>query len=267
MIASSGTSITLRRLIALLALLLVCVAGAALDVPPYDKAHPHVTDLTGTLRADQLAALEAKMADIEKTDGTQVAVLMIPSLKDDDLFDFSQRAAQKWGIGQKGKNNGILFLIAKDDKKMRIHVGYGLEGRLTDALSDQILRHDVRPGFRNGDYYAGISAGVTAIDKAIRGEYKAEPEKNQNSAATAMLLLFLFLFIMFALSRRSGGGPGGLRGGRGPGDIFGAGLPGWGTGGWTAGTGDFGGGGSGGGGGFGGFGGGSFGGGGASGSW
>jgi uncharacterized protein len=241
---------------ALLFFLLQPICAHALDVPAYDPKHQEVTDLTGTLQPTQIAALAAKLHSLQVTDGTQIAVLMIHTLRGDDLFDFAQRVATQWRIGQKKTDNGILFLIVKDDHKSRIQVGYGLEGRLTDALSSRILRNEVQPEFRAERYYEGIDRAVSAIIKAMKGEYTAPGSTaGQRGGGEIGFWILLTILIIFWMISMFAGRRGRRR--RGFGGFF---YPGYGGGGWTSGGGSSGGGG-------GGFGGGSFGGGGASGDW
>jgi len=203
--------------------------------------------------------IEDRLARFEDTTSTQIAVLIIPTLGGEELKDYSLRVAEKNKIGRQGRNNGVLFLIVTDDKKMRIEVGYGLEGALPDALCDQILRHEVRPRFLDNDYYGGVLAGVEAIMKATKGEYKADERKERDNVSwvpilVLVLVFFGFIFVSSLINRF-------IRGGRYIGSSRG-----WhSTGGWSGGWGGGGGWSSGGGGWSGG--GGSFGGGGASGSW
>jgi uncharacterized protein len=220
----------------------------------------HVTDLTGTLSAQQVAMLDAKLRSFEDSTSNQIVVLMIPTLGSASLEDFTMRVAEANRIGVKGRDNGALLFIAKDDRRVRIEVGYGLEGALPDITSGQIIRNELGPHFRNGEYYEGIDAAVDAMMAATRGEYKAEKKKKEDSPL-GIMPLFIILLIVFMIIRNSFGGPRGMLGGRrsswGGGPFFGGG---------GFGGGGFGGGGFGGGGGFSG-GGGSFGGGGASGRW
>ena len=122
--------------------------------------------------------LDEFLLDEEKKTSNQIVVLTVPSLDGDDDRRLRRSTCSKPGkLGQKGKDNGVLVVAAIKDRKMRIEVGYGLEGVLTDALSSQIIRNEIAPQFKAGDYGGGLLAGVTAIDKAIRGEYKADPRK------------------------------------------------------------------------------------------
>lgn len=141
----------------------------ALDVPPKPQGIP-VVDSTNTLNDQQKQALAATIDGERKATGNQIAVLMIPSLDGEALEDYSLRVARGWGIGQKDRNSGVLLLVAKNDRKLRIEVGYGLEGALTDARSSQIIRNRITPEFKAGKYYEGIAAGLDGIVKAIHDE-------------------------------------------------------------------------------------------------
>jgi uncharacterized protein len=249
-----------RRILAAaltVALLTVLAFGQEPAVPTLMR---HVTDLTGTLSAQQVAMLDAKLRAFEDSTSNQIVVLMIPTLGSASLEDFTLRVAEANRIGVKGRDNGALLFIAKDDRRVRIEVGYGLEGALPDITSGQIIRNELGPHFRNGEYYEGINAAVDAMMAATKGEYKAEKKKKEDSPL-GIMPLFIILLIVFMIIRNSFRGPGGMSGGRrsywGGGPFFGGG---------GFGGGGFGGGGFGGGGGFSG-GGGSFGGGGASGRW
>jgi uncharacterized protein len=224
----------------------------------------YVVDETGTLTQTELNSLLKKLEDFDKQTSTQIVVYMIASLNGETIEDVSYKIAEKNKIGKKGKDNGVLVLIAKNDRKMRIEVGYGLEGVLTDAYTTQIRTKEMNPSFQAGKFYEGINKGVDAIISVSKGEYKADNKKKNNDGSGLMCLGFpifiiiIFGFIFFSifmsiLRRIFGWGGGHYTGGSG-----------WG-GGFFGGGGSFGGGG----GGFGGFsgGGGSFGGGGSSGSW
>ena len=148
---------------------------AALQVPPAPTDIP-IVDQTGTLTQIQLSSLAEKIAQQRQKSSNEIAVLMIPSLEGDSLEDYSIRVARSWGIGT-NNNNGVLLLISKDDRKLRIEVGYGLEGTLTDAKSSQIIRDIIAPEFKQGNYLRGISAGLTAINSTIENEYNPPPKK------------------------------------------------------------------------------------------
>jgi len=231
---------------------------------------PHLTkfatDLTGTLSQPELDELNRALFNFQDSTSNQVIFLMISSLDGNALESYSFEVASKNNVGQKERNNGILFLVVKDEKKMRIEVGYGLEGALPDALASSILRNEVRPYFKSGDYFQGISAGVNSIIAATKGEYKADPAKEKRKKERGGLPFGFLAFIGLILFFKAifGRGRGGRGGGIGTGIFLGGlgggfgGRSGGGFGGFSGGSGSFGG--------FSG-GGGSFGGGGASGGW
>jgi uncharacterized protein len=226
----------------------------------------YVVDETGTLSQSELNSLLKKLENFDKETSTQVVVYMIASLNGETIEDVSYKIAEKNRIGKKGKDNGVLVLIAKNDRKLRIEVGYGLEGVLTDAYTTQIRTREMNPSFKTGNFYEGINKGVDAIIAVSKGEYKTDKKKKDDGSGLMCLgfpifILIIFGFIFFSLfmsiiRRIFGWGGRHYTGGSG-----------WGGGGFFGGGGSFGGGSS--GGGFGGFsgGGGSFGGGGSSGSW
>jgi len=234
---------------------------AQIDYPVIEN---YATDLTGTLSSSELSELNTALKSFDDSTSNQIIFLMIPSLEGGSLEDFTVQTALKNKIGSKKNNNGVLFFVSKEDRKMRIEVGYGLEGPLPDALASSILRNEVKPFFRQDDYYSGIVAGLNAIIAATRGEYKADKkDKNGKGKSFPFFFIAMLIFIIFSIFRRGGGSGGGgsllpwiILGSMGSGSRRGGDWGGFG-------------GGGGGSGGFGGFsgGGGSFGGGGSSGSW
>jgi uncharacterized protein len=231
----------------------------ALEVPPL---RGRVNDYAGVMSQDQVRTLESQLAQFEQETGHQIAVLTIPTLDGEDIEGFSIRVAESWKIGKKGFDNGVILLVAVKDRKLRLEVGYGLEGVLPDAIADRIIREYIVPRFRAQDYAGGVIAGIDAVQKVIKQEPLPESARKPNPAPQSdfnSLAMFAIAFVIFALmafssGRRSRNQMWSGRGRRYP-PIF------WGGGGF--GGGGFGGGS---GGGFSG-GGGGFGGGGASGSW
>ncbi len=159
------------RLIVFLGMMLIAASAWALDVPPLTG---RVVDLAHVLPADVAASLTRDLEAHETKTSNQVAVLILPSLEGEPLESFSHRVGTTWKLGQKGTENGVLLLIALRERKVRIEVGYGLEGTLTDLRSAHIIRQEIVPRFRNGDLPGGITAGVQAILGTIEGTYKAE---------------------------------------------------------------------------------------------
>jgi uncharacterized protein len=193
-----------RALAALAFVALTGVAGAVAWDPPSEGLQPvpalgaRVTDLTGTLSAAEREALEAKLADWEAKTTNQLAVLIVPTTKPETIEQYSLRVAEAWKIGQKGKDNGALFLIAKNDKQMRIEVGYGLEGELTDVASRRIIGDTVAPLFSQGQFAAGINAGVDRIFAVVGGTDSApqrEPRRARSSGRFDIGTIALILLV------------------------------------------------------------------------
>jgi uncharacterized protein len=290
----------LRRLQRLWLMLAMALLSPALlhaaDAVP--KLARHVTDLTGTLTAQQVDQLDAQLVELEKAKGAQLTVLMVASTAEQDIDSYSLAVAEANKVGRKGVDDGVLLLVAKNDRRVRIEVGYGLEGAIPDAATARIIREYIAPKFRSNDYFGGISDAVGALTLLINGEALPPPVQGSPSHERSgpglqnglMIGVFVALFLRSMLGRAApwvraplgavlvggllwllismgagiiGALVGGvlmlLPGGAGR-SIGGGGWGGFGGGGWG------GGGGLGGGGGFSG-GGGSFGGGGASGSW
>jgi uncharacterized protein len=139
----------------------------AVEVPPQPLGR--VSDYTGTLTSAETRTIEERLAKFEEETTNQIAVVLISTLSGDKLEDYSTRLAEKWKIGQKGKDNGVILLIVKEDRKIRIEVGYGLEGVLPDAKAGDIIRDDMAPRFRNGKFFAGIQDAVDSIILAVEG--------------------------------------------------------------------------------------------------
>jgi uncharacterized protein len=179
-----------RRALALVAVALLAVAAVLAPAARADKAVPflagRVVDEAGMLSAAAKQRIEARLADLEKQTGDQVAVLIVASLDGEPLEDYTVKVAETWKLGQKGKDNGVLLFISRDDRKMRIEVGYGLEPKLTDLQSHQILDEVIRPRFQQGDFDGGVEQGVDAIAKLLSGE--ALPPRPAAPTATAMPL-------------------------------------------------------------------------------
>ncbi|MDD8018649.1 MAG: TPM domain-containing protein [Bacteroidota bacterium] len=226
-------------------------AFAQTEIP---KVVDPVTDLTNTIDIDQYRSLRKQIIRFEDTTSNQLVVLMLSTLNGEEIRDFGMNVLKENKIGQQGKDNGVLILIAKDDRKISIEVGYGLEGVLTDALCEQIIQNEIRPKFREGDYYGGISAAIESIMLATKGEYKGERKRNSDSGWAPVFIIFIIIMIFSFLSgraRRSGISSRGYNswwwggfGGGGSGGSWGSFGGGGGGGGWSAGGGSFGGGGA-----------------------
>jgi uncharacterized protein len=260
-----------KKLILFVGLLVASLCVFAQELP--EKSNTLVTDYTNTLTTQQKQSLENKLVAFADSSSTQIAVVMIHSIGQYDVNEYAQKLGRAWGIGQKDKNNGIVVLVALDDRKLSIQTGYGVEGALPDIITQQIRTREINPRFKAGDYYGGLEAGTDAIIKYTKGEYKAEKKVTSGKKGSGTPIGFIVIaivVILIVLSRKGGGGGGGqVIGSRGGASPFWWFLAGSALGRGSSGGGGFGGfsGGGGGGGGFGGFGGGSFGGGGSGGSW
>ncbi len=147
---------------------------AQVEVPPLTA---RVTDLTGTLTPEQTASLEEKLRSFEERKGSQLAVLIVSTTEPEDIAEFGIRVAEAWKLGRKGIDDGVILLVAKDDRRMRIEVGYGLEGVLPDAIAKRVIAETITPHFKQGNYYGGIDAALDQMIKVIDGEPLPEPDR------------------------------------------------------------------------------------------
>lgn len=167
----------LTSLIAVLWLLCAAWAAAEVAVPPL-KAR--VTDLAGTLQPGQQAALEQTLQAFENRKGSQIAVLIVPTTQPETIEQYAIRVADSWKLGRKGVDDGVLLLVARNDRKLRIEVGYGLEGAISDAVAKRIVSEIITPHFKQEDYFGGIQAGVDRIVKVVDGEPLPEKESSRS---------------------------------------------------------------------------------------
>jgi uncharacterized membrane protein YgcG len=167
----------LRWLTALLGWLAVAIAPAAEGLAPIPPLTARVTDLTGTLDATQRAQLENRLAALEREKGAQLVIVLVPSVQPESIEAYGIRLAEAWRIGRQGVDDGVIILVAKNDRAVRIEVGYGLESAIPDALAKRIIEERIVPRFREGDFYGGLSAGVDALARLIRGETLLPPAK------------------------------------------------------------------------------------------
>lgn len=258
----------LRLLVLSFVLLLAGMQSYAVEKIPSRPSPPRlVNDMANMLTEGEQNQLESKLLEFERTTTTQITIVTVDNLGNYDVSDFAIKLGKEWGVGQSGRNNGVVILASMQDHKINISTGKGLEGALTDLTCGRIIRNEMVPNFKNKDFYHGFSKAADAVIAATKGEYKADGHAKQKRVpATAIILGVIFLIFILRMFKGGGGGGGNYMSGRGIGNfatgmIIGNLLSGGrgGGGGW--------GGGDSGGGGFGGFGGGDFGGGGASGSW
>ena len=179
---------------ALLCLALPAAAGAA-DLVPLPQLSTRVTDLTGTLTAEQRAALESSCKALEDEKGAQIAILMLPTTQPEAIEQFGIRLAEAWRIGRKGANDGLVVIVAKDDRKMRIEVGYGLEGAIPDAVAKRIIAERMAPRFKEGDFAGGLQATVETLARIIGGEplppTRPQPGSGNGDGSNSIALLFM----------------------------------------------------------------------------
>lgn len=271
--------ITKNILFTFLLILLVVpfsVNGSAQDIPGKPVPPRLVNDFAGILTRQEINALENKLVAFNDSTTTQIAIVTVEDLRGYEVADYAQRLAEKWGIGQKGSNNGMLILIkpktAASGGEVAIEQGYGLEGVIPDLICGQIIDNEIIPAFKKEQYYKGLDNATNTLMALARGEFPADKYKGtkKNDLGALVPFIIFIVILIIVMSMRSGGG-------KNQRHISNKGLPLWlllsmmnsgrgsqrGSWGGFSGSGGFGGGG----GGFGGFGGGSFGGGGASGSW
>ena len=182
--------------------LLLSLGGAALaqsGLQPIPELRARVMDQTGTLDASALAALETKLAAFEQERGAQVVVLMVATTAPEDIADYTQRLGDAWKIGRQEVGDGVLFVIAKDDRRLRIATAKALEGAIPDLLARRILDQAVTPAFRQGDYAGGIEAGVDQILARIRGEELPLPGEGSANVAGDLGWVDLLIFLAFAV--------------------------------------------------------------------
>jgi uncharacterized protein len=213
-----------RAALAALALLGLSVAAAAqVPVPRFEAL---VMDLTGTLTAQQQAALDDKLTALQSRKGSQLAVLVVPTTEPEDIAQFGIRVTTAWKVGREKEDDGAVLIVAKNDRTLRIEVQYGLEGALTDAICGRIINDTIVPLFKQGDFYGGINAGVDQMIKVVEGEALPPPDTAWKGRSHRDFPAPAFLFVAFAVLSV-------LRNliGRGPASIF-AGLAGAGIGWW-----------------------------------
>ncbi len=191
--------LSLHRLgwVGLLSIFFLASAGWSLDIPPLTG---RVVDQAHLLSPSAISDLNAALATHESKTSNQVAVLTMASLEGQPLEDFSQQVSTAWALGKKGTDNGVLFLIAVQEKKVRIEVGYGLEGTLTDAKSSRIIRHEVVPRFRTGDFSGGVISGTHGILATIEGTYVNTPSSTENSEHMGLWEIFGLAVIVGTLA-------------------------------------------------------------------
>jgi uncharacterized protein len=169
---------------------------AEVAVPPLTA---RVTDLTGTLSADQRQALESQLQAFEQRKGTQIGVLIVPSTAPETIEQYGIRVAEQWRLGRRNVDDGAILIVAKNDRAVRIEVGYGLEGALNDAVSNRIIEEIIVPRFRQGDFYGGISAGIDRMIRVVDGEPLPAPTSREVPASGSGLLHYWPVLLLLVL--------------------------------------------------------------------
>lgn len=190
-----------KLLIAFLMTFLFVGFAAALDVPAHKG---RVNDFAGILNSSQVRELEKKLEQYESETSNQVAILIISSLEGDSLEDFSIRVVENWKVGQKGKDNGVLILVAFNDRKMRIEVGRGLEGSLTDLVAGRIIDSVMKPAFKQKDYYKGLDDAISSVALAVKGEFKADSSVKKGDSNNNLETYLMFLVVTLLLAGATG---------------------------------------------------------------
>jgi uncharacterized protein len=181
-----------------LALLLAASLSQAQIAVPALTAR--VTDLTGTLSGEAVTRIEAKLADLEAKKGSQIAVLMLPTTQPEDIEQFGIRVEDAWKLGRKGVDDGAYLIVVKNDRRVRIEVGYGLEGALPDAIANRIITETITPHFKLGDYDGGVEAGVDQMISVVNGEPLPAPDRKWEHHSSLGNLLPLLLVVVFVAS-------------------------------------------------------------------
>lgn len=178
--------------------LLYPLLALGLSVPDFPMGHVH--DEAGLLSTSERSLLDAKLSAFETETSNQFVVATFPSLDGESLEDFSIRLAEKWKIGQKGKDNGVILLIFPKDRLMRIEVGYGLEAQVPDAYASRIIEEKLKPNFRQENFYGGIDQAIDSLMAATNGVYESEPERQENGDTYGGLtVLGFFLLVILTL--------------------------------------------------------------------
>lgn len=214
--------------------------------PSFPTLSGRVVDEANLMSRKQAHQLTQQLAAFEQRSGIQLVVVSIDTLAGDSIEEYGYQLGRHWGIGQKGKNNGVLLLIAQDERKVRIEVGYGLEGALPDAIAANIIQSRILPAFKRGDMVAGIVSGSQGIMQALAGEYQPADTAKHDEGGGPWLFILVVIAMIILHNLRGGGGPGGRRRAAYLAGGFGAGRSGggFGGGGFSGGGGSFGGGGA-----------------------
>ncbi len=194
--------------------LLISVSVWAQDIPA--KPDGYVLDLSGKLQSDEKYMLEQKLRGYADSTSTQFAVVIVPSTQGSDPYDYAMAVGKTWGVGQKGKNNGVVILIASQDRKIRIVTGRGIEDVLPDAICKRIINRILKPALKRDAYYEGLNEATTEMMQRASGQFQADPEDEDSNGVPVFLIVFLFFVlinIIRAIKNKGGGSGPGSRGG------------------------------------------------------
>lgn len=178
-----------------------CGSWAADGAVPVPRLEARVTDLTGTLTRDQRAQLESQLASLERAKGAQLAILLLPTTQPESIEVFGIRLAEAWKIGGKGADDGVILIVAKNDRALRIEVGYGLEGAIPDAVAKRIIEERIAPRFRQGDFFGGLQSAAAALGSIIGGEALPPPGEQASDLSLGGDLQVFLLFALPLLAR------------------------------------------------------------------
>ncbi len=199
----------------------ICFLGfsyAQFDIPEPPKKQISVYDYIDLLQPSQKTTLEHKLIKYSDSTSTQIVIAIISSTNGEDIGFVAPNWGHKWGVGQEKEDNGIFILLAKDDRKIWIAPGYGVENKLTAGVNGQLIRNVILPEFKKGNYYSGLNKGTDAIFQVLNGEFKGQPRKKNNEFPIGLIIILLFIFFIILISisknRRGGGGNNGRGGGR-----------------------------------------------------
>lgn len=188
----------MSKLLFIFAVLLGTVPALAWTIPPTPSSF--VLDDAGIFSITEKQSLENKISNFQKETGNEIAIVSIKSLDGDTIENVAQNIGEKWGVGSKEHNNGIVFLLAMEEHKIRIHVGYGLEGALPDITASQIIRNTIAPAFKGGHYFEGVNTGLDQIISATKGEYvNTNPDSHNNDNRQIAFWIWLIGFIIFII--------------------------------------------------------------------
>ena len=211
----------MRLFLSVILVLTGMVSFAGDDIYPAKPNPPRlVNDFAHMLNSSEAARLENKLVSFARTTSTQISVVTITNLGGHDVAEYATRLFNIWGIGEAGKNNGVLMLVSLEDRKAFIATGTGLQGVLTDAKTSRIFRNELRPAFKEGNYAEGLEKCADAIIAVTKDEYKADKTSADKGAPPgALIVLIIFIILIIAIKRKGGGGGGGYMSNRGVGDF------------------------------------------------